>query len=321
MSDIFTQRLVATAAAEKEIIKILEVLNGDLRCPICRGLFDDPQTLPCSHSYCLKCIKNLQGSDKTSIPKCPQCRRAFTRRQCANDDKLKQLTDVFKELWENIGSDCSLGPLTQCTPFYEDFSANIPKHLTHSVTSSRMLQNAKQSKIDELNARLKQTTVSQSNRNANAPSEGGSDGGNVVTDSGDEKVKMRTKKKCINATTTKPQQKPHSTDNDHNLNYNPNNVVHQTRSKRSKRAPANKSNENDIYVQADAQVSSEKNKSCVSENPPAHACAEEKVENEAIENTKDTNTNNPLTWKKYSNKMQTCFIKKKKKEVMSVSTL
>ncbi|KAJ8253488.1 hypothetical protein GJAV_G00213690 [Gymnothorax javanicus] len=35
----------------------MELLEEDLTCPICCCLFDDPRVLPCSHSFCKKCLE------------------------------------------------------------------------------------------------------------------------------------------------------------------------------------------------------------------------------------------------------------------------
>uniref|UniRef100_F7B2M8 Tripartite motif containing 59 n=1 Tax=Monodelphis domestica TaxID=13616 RepID=F7B2M8_MONDO len=50
----------------------------ELMCPICYSIFEDPRVLPCSHTFCRKCLENvLQVSEnvfRQSIMTCPTCR-------------------------------------------------------------------------------------------------------------------------------------------------------------------------------------------------------------------------------------------------------
>ena len=47
-------------------------LEETLTCPICLDLFDDPRLLPCSHTFCRRC---LQGTHLVrSLLTCPVCR-------------------------------------------------------------------------------------------------------------------------------------------------------------------------------------------------------------------------------------------------------
>ena len=47
-------------------------IDSDLKCGTCLELFQDPRSLPCLHTFCLKCIKcTINGSDSF---KCPVCR-------------------------------------------------------------------------------------------------------------------------------------------------------------------------------------------------------------------------------------------------------
>jgi len=50
-----------------------------MECSICREVYTDPRVLPCVHTYCLKCIREL-SKDKRPGDKvaCPLCRKQFT---------------------------------------------------------------------------------------------------------------------------------------------------------------------------------------------------------------------------------------------------
>jgi len=54
-------------------------LDDITECPICTEVYTDPRSLPCVHTYCLKCIeawsKDKQPGDKLA---CPLCRKEFT---------------------------------------------------------------------------------------------------------------------------------------------------------------------------------------------------------------------------------------------------
>lgn len=46
-----------------------------LQCSICLEYYNDPRVLPCLHSFCLPCLKSLEGSRKFQPLNCPSCRR------------------------------------------------------------------------------------------------------------------------------------------------------------------------------------------------------------------------------------------------------
>jgi hypothetical protein len=41
-----------------------------ITCVICRDLFDDPRLLPCSHTYCRKCIEQMASANNDQF-ECP----------------------------------------------------------------------------------------------------------------------------------------------------------------------------------------------------------------------------------------------------------
>ena len=58
----------------------VEKLEEQLTCPVCLGCYDNPKTLPCLHSFCLKCIQQLPVDlDKGKYQiQCPTCHKAAT---------------------------------------------------------------------------------------------------------------------------------------------------------------------------------------------------------------------------------------------------
>jgi hypothetical protein len=65
------------ASADSASLK--QQLDDICECPICSGVMDDPRSLPCLHTYCLKCITEF-GADKRAGDQlsCPFCRKEFT---------------------------------------------------------------------------------------------------------------------------------------------------------------------------------------------------------------------------------------------------
>ena len=49
-------------------------LDDELTCSVCLELYDCPLTLPCLHTFCSECLRELTQSSNGLTIVCPQCR-------------------------------------------------------------------------------------------------------------------------------------------------------------------------------------------------------------------------------------------------------
>ena len=70
-----------------------------LTCSICQDIFDDPQSLPCMHTFCKGCINEHFRVNKESS--CPLCRNPAWKRQLVPNRTLAQMAISFLPLHGN----------------------------------------------------------------------------------------------------------------------------------------------------------------------------------------------------------------------------
>uniref|UniRef100_A0A3P9JMU7 Tripartite motif-containing protein 16-like n=1 Tax=Oryzias latipes TaxID=8090 RepID=A0A3P9JMU7_ORYLA len=129
-------------------------------CSICQDLLKDPVTIPCGHSYCMKCIQEFWG-EKEKIPSCPQCRKTFIQRPVlVKNFMLAALVDQSclicpasyceKHLQPHLDMFCRTDQKSIC------YLCPVDEHRGHNTVSAAAERTERQRELEESQQQIQQ---------------------------------------------------------------------------------------------------------------------------------------------------------------------
>uniref|UniRef100_A0A672FM11 Tripartite motif-containing protein 16-like n=1 Tax=Salarias fasciatus TaxID=181472 RepID=A0A672FM11_SALFA len=136
-------------------VKGVELDRERFSCSICLDLLKDPVTIPCGHSYCMKCIQSFWGEeDEEKIHSCPQCRQMFTHLQPHRDAaplKKHKLVDPSKTLQDNMCSrhDEVMKMFCRTDQQCICFLCPVDQHKGHDTVSAAAERTERQRELEE----------------------------------------------------------------------------------------------------------------------------------------------------------------------------
>ncbi|XP_061587359.1 tripartite motif-containing protein 16-like [Cololabis saira] len=98
-----------------------QVDQETLSCSICLEVLKDPVTIPCGHSYCMKCINNFwDGEEQKKLASCPQCRQTFIPKpELVKSTMLAALVEQMKK------TGVQAAPADHCYAGPEDMACDV----------------------------------------------------------------------------------------------------------------------------------------------------------------------------------------------------
>ncbi|XP_012870892.1 PREDICTED: E3 ubiquitin-protein ligase TRIM58 [Dipodomys ordii] len=100
-----------------------ERLREEARCSVCLDFLQDPISVDCGHSFCLRCISEFcekSESAQGGVYACPQCRSPFKPSSFRPNRQLASLVDSVRQLGLGLGAGASRA--RQCSWHREDLS-------------------------------------------------------------------------------------------------------------------------------------------------------------------------------------------------------
>lgn len=161
-----------------------ERLREEARCPVCLDFLQDPVSVDCGHSFCLRCISEFcdrSDSALSGIYSCPQCRGPFDRGSFRPNRQLAGLVESVRQLGLGVG--LGVGPIgaRRCVRHGEELSRfcendqevlcwicdTEPQHQTHLTLplqeAARTQQVKLQTALDLVKKDIKETLTQESN--------------------------------------------------------------------------------------------------------------------------------------------------------------
>ncbi|XP_060054002.1 E3 ubiquitin-protein ligase TRIM58 isoform X3 [Erinaceus europaeus] len=161
-----------------------ERLHEEARCPVCLDFLQDPVSVDCGHSFCLRCISEFcDRSDCAlgAIYSCPQCRGPFDRSSFRPNRQLAGLVESVRQLGlgpglgtEHARTRCCASHGEELTRFCEDDQEVLcwvcdtgPEHLAHRTLPLQEAAQSHQVKLqmalELVKKEIKETLTQESN--------------------------------------------------------------------------------------------------------------------------------------------------------------
>ncbi|XP_028615261.1 E3 ubiquitin-protein ligase RNF135 isoform X2 [Grammomys surdaster] len=117
--------------------------EDDLSCIICQGLLDWPTTLPCGHSFCLKCLNGLWVTKRAGVDGCPWacpiCRKGPSAKPMLHKNPLLQdLVDKYRQAALELEAGPEPGP--EPAPAPRSLCRPTPSQVTVQKSTTKVIQ-------------------------------------------------------------------------------------------------------------------------------------------------------------------------------------